>query len=204
MKTRIIYLLTVGLIAFTACEKDTEQEKETSNDSRLAAIAEVEKAKGNDFLQKGERIDNTGIYDRLVVQAQDRATIWRPFPSRWGWDCIGCFGMCDVNSPYPFPWPGEPVPFPFPWPSIEHNSVGGVLDAGEEGLKLQVYPAPEECACAFTEDGFFPIEGDITMSAETCEIMELPVGTSIQEGVYLANMDAEGNYTSVTLNLITE
>jgi len=201
MKTKLIAVFLLGLLGFTACEKENELVEQNTDRETLAQLAEMEGSTDN-FLITGERINNTHINERFVQNQQDRAVVWRPFPSGWGWDCVGCFGMCNVDNPFPFPFPGDPVPFPFPWGSIEHTSVGGVVDAGAEGKKLQVYPKPEELSCAITEDGFFPISENIPMSEEMCSIIELPMGTVIQAGVYAANMGDSGEYESVTLNLL--
>lgn len=196
MKTKVIYLFMLGLVGFTACEKETNRTKETADQPSLVELAENEQ---DNFLVNGNKIDNTEIFERYMLSQQDRSIIWRPFPSGWGWDCVGCFGLCSVNDPFPFP--GEPVPFPFPWESIGHNAVGGVIDAGAEGLKLQLYPKPSELSCAITGDGFFPIKNGIPLSEGMCSIMELPIGTFIEAGIYTANADETGAYSSITLNL---
>jgi len=201
MKTKLSYLFLIGLIGFSACEKEKNVDKQSPDRSTLVELAEGQAEKTDNFLLNGNKIDNTSIYERFVLHNQDRSIIWRPFPSGWGWGCVGCFGLCNVDNPFPFPFPGDPVPFPFPWETIEHSSVGGVIDAGREGQKFQLYPKPRELACAITEDGFFPIQNDIPMSDMMCEILELPMGTYIEAGIYSANIGDSGEYNSVTLNL---
>jgi hypothetical protein len=200
MKTKLTFIFFIGLIGLSACNKETSEKNETADQRTLVELAEEPNTDSDNFLINGDRIDNTEIYNRYVFNQQDRAIIWRPFPSGWGWGCVGCFGLCNVDNPFPFPFPGEPVPFPFIWESIEHSSVGGIIDS-PEGLKLQLYPKPEELSCAITEDGFFPIEYVVPMSEEMCAIMELPSGTIIEPGIYKANMGETGEYESITLNL---
>jgi len=204
MKTKIIGLFLIGILGFTACEKENEIVQQDTDRETLEELTVMEESTDN-FLVTGEQFNNTDIYKRYVENQQDRfGAVWWAFNFRWGWTCTGWFGMCNIVPQYPWPFLGPPVGcgIPFPWGTFGHSSVAGAVDAGAEGKKLQVYPRPEDLAVAFTEDGFFPIGEDVALPEDACDALELPAGTLIQSGIYAANLGETGEYESVTLNLI--
>lgn len=206
MKTmRTTYLaLILGLIGFTSCNKEKDEavtNKQENNRTTLASfIEDRETTAERDFLMSAEIINNNEILERQIQQDRVRDIDWRQTNTDFRWDCIHCVGACEVRDP--FPLPGDIEPFPFLWPGIDANSVSGVIDAGAGGLKLQLYPSPDELECAFTADGFFPIYENIYLTMVYCDMMGLEHGTYIESGVYAANYDAAaGAFTSVVLNL---
>ncbi|NOQ71887.1 MAG: hypothetical protein GQ574_07795 [Crocinitomix sp.] len=197
--------LTVLMAAFSSCTKEDVQESNQLEEinSRMT-LEEFLDARGDqeasDFLLTIVPVDNTELTERAIGNGGDRLLYPKfPWEIGFGTGCVGCFGWCsDPSDPF-----GDPTSFPFPWGEITQNVVAGLLDVGTGELKLQLYPRPEVLECAITEDGLFPIEEEIALTETACDIFELPHGTVVPAGVYMANFDIEaGEYTSVTLDLM--